>query len=168
MSQHLAAGSLLKIISLFILLSSLSRADDLTRMSGFGKATFVDIENINRALERASSKRESWKSCRTHPLLAGRCFTLHARLSVYNGAPALRLWKIGTRRMLGVSEQRFAVAGYRNIPESIESQINQDVAIFGDFLVCPFTRPHPGEMQLVCIEEGKNLVVRKPRHKPEM
>jgi len=65
--------------------------------------------------------------------------------------------------MLGISEQRFLVAGYRNIPEDIESQINPDVAIFGDFLVCPFTRPHAGEMQLVCIESGKNLVVRKRR-----
>jgi len=63
--------------------------------------------------------------------------------------------------MLGISEQRFAAAGYRNVPENIQSQINQDVAIFGDFLVCPFTRSQPGEMQLVCIEEGKNLKVRK-------
>lgn len=103
------------------------------------------------------------KSCRTHPLLVGRCFTLHGRLSVYNGAPALRLWKVGSRRMLGISEQRFTVAGYRNVPENIESQLNQDVAIFGDFLVCPFTPPRPKEMRLVCIEEGKNLVVRKQK-----
>ena len=103
------------------------------------------------------------KSCRTHPMLVGRCFTLYGRLSVYNGAPALRLWKVGTRRMLGISEQRFAVEGYRNVPEHIESQVNQDVDVFGDFLVCPFTRPRPGEMQLVCIEEGKNLVVRRQK-----
>ena len=101
------------------------------------------------------------KSCREHPQLIGKCFIVHGRLSIYNGAPALRLWRIGTRRVLGISEQRFAAAGYRNVPENIQSQINQDVAIFGDFLVCPFTRSQPGEMQLVCIEEGKNLKVRK-------
>jgi hypothetical protein len=103
------------------------------------------------------------KSCRSHPQLVGRCFRLYGRLSVYNGAPALRIWKVGSRRMLGVSEQRFAIAGYRNIPETIASQVNQDVAVFGDFLVCPFTRPRAGEMQLVCIEEGTNLVVRKQK-----
>jgi hypothetical protein len=101
------------------------------------------------------------KSCRYHPRLIGSCFTVRGRLSIYNGAPALRLWRVGTRRLLGISEQRFFVAGYRNVPEYIESQMNQDVAIFGDFLVCPFTRSRAGEMQLVCIERGKNLVVRK-------
>jgi hypothetical protein len=61
--------------------------------------------------------------------------------------------------MLGISEQRFAQTGYRNVPEDIERKINQDVALFGDYLVCPFTRSKPGEMQLVCIESGKNLTV---------
>ena len=101
------------------------------------------------------------KSCRQHPQLVGKCFTVHGRLSVYNGAPAMRIWKVGTKRMLGVSEQRFAVPGYRNVPETIQNQLNQDVDIFGDFLVCPFTRPKAGEMQLVCIEEGKKLNVQK-------
>jgi len=101
------------------------------------------------------------KSCRQHPKLIGKCFTVHGRLSVYNGAPALRIWKIGTKRMLGVSDQRFAVPGYRNVPETIQHQLNQDVDIFGDFLVCPFTKPKAGEMQLVCIEEGKKLNVQK-------
>ena len=95
------------------------------------------------------------KSCREHPRLIGNCFAVRGRLSIYDGAPALRLWRVGTRRVLGISEQRFSVAGYRNVPEYIESQINQNVAIFGDFLVCPFTRAQPGEMQLVCIEGGR-------------
>src|SRR5215813_14446368 len=101
------------------------------------------------------------KSCRQHPQLVGKCFMIHGRLSIYNGAPAMRLWKIGTRRMLGVSEQRFAVSGYRNVPENVQNQINQDVDLFGDFLVCPFTRAKAGEMQLVCIEEGRNLKAQK-------
>lgn len=101
------------------------------------------------------------KSCRQHPQLVGKCFTVHGRLSVYNGAPAMRIWKVGTKRMLGISEQRFAAEGYRNVPEAIQNQLNQDVEIFGDFLVCPFTRPKAGEMQMVCVEDGKNLKVQK-------
>lgn len=101
------------------------------------------------------------KSCREHPRLIGECFNVRGRLSIYNGAPALRLWRAGTRRMLGVSEQRFVETGYRNIPEDIESKMNQDVTILGDYVVCPFTRSKPKEMQLVCIESGKNLVVQK-------
>src|SRR5437667_4165004 len=86
------------------------------------------------------------KSCREHPQLIGNCFTVRGRLSIYDGAPALRLWRVGTRRVLGISEQRFSVVGYRNVPEYIASQINQNVAILGDFLVCPFTRSQPGKM----------------------
>ena len=119
----------------------------------------VVIASSNVWAQSPRAARE--KSCRTHPALVGRCFTVRGRLSVYNGSPALRIWRIGTRRMLGISEQRFSVEGYRNVPAYIESQINQDVVIFGDYLVCPFTRPQPGEMQLVCLETGKNLVVRK-------
>lgn len=117
------------------------------------------IASSNVATQSPAAAKE--KSCRMHPDLIGRCFTVRGRLSVYNGSPALRIWRVRTRRMLGISEQRFSVAGYRNVPANIESQINQDVDIFGDFLVCPFTRPKPGEMQLVCVESGKDLVVRK-------
>jgi hypothetical protein len=117
-----------------------------------------------RADHQSSSPALEEKSCREHPALVGRCFNVSGRLSVYNGAPALRIWKVGTRRMLGISEQRFLVKGYRNIPEHIENQINQDADIFADFLVCPFTRSKPREMQLVCVETAKNLVVRKREH----
>ena len=94
------------------------------------------------------------KSCREHPQLVGKCFTVRGKISVYNGAPALRIWKIGTNRVLGVSEQRFAVAGYRNVPEDIHQLV-------GDFLVCPFTKSKPKEMQMVCIDKATNVVVKK-------
>jgi len=120
---------------------------------------FLCITGITARVPVATAPEE--KSCRQHPQLIGKCFTIRGRLSVYNGNPALRLWKAGTRRLLGVSDQRFALKGYRNVPENIERQLNQDVSLFGDFLVCPFTETRPAEMQLVCIETGKHLVVRK-------
>jgi hypothetical protein len=110
--------------------------------------------------ELAVARNPSIKSCREHPQLVGNCFNVHGRLSVYNGAPALRIWKIGTKRILGVSEQRFAVDGVLNVPEEIRSQINQDKLLFGDFIVCPFTQSRPNEMQLVCIDKVRNLRVR--------
>jgi len=101
------------------------------------------------------------KSCREHPQLVGKCFNVHGRLSTYNGNPAVRLWRIGTKRVLGVSDQRFSLPGYRNIPEDLAKQLDGENEILGDFLVCPFTRPRPGEMQLMCIESAKNVVVKK-------
>jgi len=101
------------------------------------------------------------KSCREHPQLIGKCFNVRGRLSVYNGAPAVRLWRIGTRRVLGISEQRFSLPGYRNTPEGLAQQLDGENEIFGDFLVCPFSPPKPREMQLVCIESAKHVVIKK-------
>src|SRR5262245_24065409 len=101
------------------------------------------------------------KSCSHHPKLIGPCVKVRGRLSVYNGAPALRIWKIGTRRMLGISEQRFAEPGYTNLPDDIRAKVDSDIELFGDFVVCPFTRQRAGEMQLVCVESGTNLEARK-------
>ncbi len=100
------------------------------------------------------------KSCREHPGLVGKCFTVHGWLSVYNGNPAVRLRRIGTKRILGISDQRFRLPDYRNIPESLTQQLEAEKDLVGDFLVCPFTRSKPGEMQLICIESAKNVVVR--------
>jgi len=100
------------------------------------------------------------KSCREHPQLVGKCFTVHGSLSVYNGNPAVRLRRIGTKRILGVSDQRFKLPDYRNIPESLGHQLNGENELVGDFQICPFTRSKPGEMQLICIESAKNVVVR--------
>lgn len=101
------------------------------------------------------------KSCREHPQLAGTCFSIHGRLSTYNGNPAVRLLNLHSRRMLGVSDQRFSLPGYRNIPADLVQRLDGENDIYGDFLVCPFTRPRPREMQLMCIESAKNIVVKK-------
>ena len=101
------------------------------------------------------------KSCREHPRLIGKCFVARGSLSVHNGAPAIRLTRIGTRRVLGVSEQRFNLPGYRNLPDGLAEQLNGENEIIGDFLVCPFTRSKPGEMQLVCIESADKTSVQK-------
>ena len=102
-------------------------------------------------------------SCRAHPQIVGKCFNIYGRLSVYNGAPSLRLWPVGSHRLLGVSEQRFAVEGFRNVPLNISKYVDGQNELFGDFVVCPFTKPRNREMRLVCIESGKNLTVRKRR-----
>lgn len=100
------------------------------------------------------------KPCRAQPRLVGKCFHVRGRLSLYNGAPTIRLWRAGTRRMLGVSAS-YAEAGYSSIPAEIERQLKWDVDVWGDFEVCPFTPRRPGEMQMICIESGRNLVTRQ-------
>ena len=100
------------------------------------------------------------KPCREHPKLGGPCFTVHGRMELHNGNPTVRIWRVGTNRILGVSEQRFAVEGYCNLPTVIREQLSWDSDLFADFVVCPFTRDKRGVMQLVCVESATHVVVR--------
>lgn len=132
-------------------------------MNGFVRLTISLLLILCGSVSAMSPLLAAEKTCREHPQLIGKCFNVRGRLSTYNGNPAVRLWRIGTRRMLGVSDQRFSLPGYRNIPEDLSQQLNSENIIMGDFLVCPFTRDRAGEMQLMCIESAKNIVVRRPK-----
>jgi len=92
--------------------------------------------------------------CRCNPELVGACFTVHGRLSPSNGTPSLRIWIIGSKRILGVIPSEDEI-----VPPTLMAHLRFGTSIYGDFTVCPFTESKPGEMQMVCIEEAKNLVV---------
>jgi len=128
-------------------------------MRAFAILIFLVVVGSGFAASQNSETVQT-KSCKDHPKVIGACFTVSGRLSAYNGAPTLRIWKAGTRRILGVSEQRFHEVGYVNVPEDIRTKVNFDTDLFGSFLVCPFTRSRPGEMQMVCVVSGQNLQTR--------
>jgi hypothetical protein len=100
------------------------------------------------------------KPCRQHPQIVGACFTFRGRMSSWNGAPSVRIWRVGTKRILGVSEQRFRLDGYCNLPRDLAGKLSWDTDLFGEFTVCPFTQEKPGAMRMVCVESGANLEVR--------
>lgn len=91
--------------------------------------------------------------CKNNPQLAGACFSVHGRLSTYNGNPSLRIWPIATHRLLGVLKDEELLS----IPENIRNLTGFDKDIYGDFLVCPFTKTKPGYMQFVCVEVASNI-----------
>jgi hypothetical protein len=103
------------------------------------------------------------QSCRKRPDVSGKCFNTHGRLSVYNGTPSIRLWPMGTKRLLGVIDPNdvSSAPGLTILPVDIKNKLAWDKDVFGDFVVCPLTRPQSGRMQTVCIASGKNLVVRE-------
>jgi hypothetical protein len=94
-----------------------------------------------------------WQTCKGDPDLIGACFTVHGRLSAWNGTPTYRIWRIGTRRILGVSNDI--------LPESLAANMSWGVEASGNFLVCPFSREHAGRMQQVCVESVSNLKYRR-------
>jgi hypothetical protein len=81
-------------------------------------------------------------------------------MDYWNGAPSVRIWRIGTHRILGVSEGRFALAGFCNLPRWLRDTLDARKAIIADFQVCPFTRSEAGVMQLVCVDTAYNVRTR--------
>ena len=99
--------------------------------------------------------------CKGNPKVVGACYTVHGRLSPGADTVTVRLWPVGTTRMLGVP------AG--PIPDDADAPITPknltftpaDCPIYGDFEVCPFTPERKGAMQMVCIESANHLVMKR-------
>jgi hypothetical protein len=105
-------------------------------------------------------------ACKT-PQNAGSCYWAHGRLSLYDGTPSYRLWKTGTRRILGIysgpeAERRDPLDNeHPEFPTNLDRAFKTPYSqIFADFEICPLESERPGEMQAACIESAKNLVVR--------
>ena len=100
--------------------------------------------------------------------IASTCYWTHGRLSAYNGTPTMRLWKIGTKRILSIHSGPGFKRGDQeengdpDMPANLYPAFKPfETVIFGDFEVCPLEPEHPGEMQDVCIEAAQNIVVGK-------
>lgn len=119
--------------------------------------------------------------CKT-PENAGMCYWTHGRLSLYNGNPSMRLWKIGTNRILGIYSgphaERYDPLDNEhpelpaNLEEAYDAERKRRIGLkdpdaglpepaFGDFEVCPLEPERKGEMQSVCIEAARNIFIQK-------
>jgi hypothetical protein len=94
--------------------------------------------------------------CKGSAAVVGECFVVHGRLSDWNGNPTLRIWPVGTRRILGVPEGYF-------LPENVEACVGWDrfQNLYADFLVCPLAPERPGHMRPVCVESATSLVLER-------
>ena len=100
------------------------------------------------------------RPCREHPQLVDPCFTVRGRMRAYNGNPSVRIWRVGTTRMLGVSDQRFKMPDVVNLPADLEAMVTTGADLYADFVVCPFTRDVPGVMRMVCVESAGHVTSR--------
>jgi hypothetical protein len=104
---------------------------------------------------RADKKRV----CKANREVIGECFRLHGRLAGYNGNPTYRIWRIGTKRLLGVHDDEKVGP---LMPEWLQRKVDfERFWVYGDFEVCPLTKEEPEEMQIVCVESASNIVMRE-------
>jgi len=101
---------------------------------------------------------------------AASCYWTHGRLQYGNGTPALRLWKIGTNRLLGIySGPSVNTRGDDNgdnehpeLPENVSRRLDPAKSIiYADFEICPLQPERAGVMQPACIESAKNIFAEK-------
>ena len=106
---------------------------------------------------------DSRQECRQSPKLVAPCYSVRGRFYAANGTPSLRIWRIGTSRILGVVDWDGEAEG-RTIatPWLMRTMVGRGFAfatrIYGDFEVCPLTRERPGWMQMVCIARVSRVV----------
>jgi hypothetical protein len=122
-------------------------------------------------------------SCKT-PENASMCYWTRGMITCCNGNPAMRMVKVGTKRILGILSGPNA---WKTDPEDNEHPKlprNLDLAyraewrrtghkgaftrlsgpFFGDFEICPLEPEHAGWMQHVCIESAKNIFSDQTKH----
>jgi hypothetical protein len=89
------------------------------------------------------------------------CHTVHGRMDLWNGAPTVRIWVVGTHRVLGVEQQTETFAdlppGVRRIWAGKDTDADWATAIYGDFRVCALTPDRPGHMRSVRLVGATHL-----------
>jgi hypothetical protein len=112
------------------------------------------------APQRASKRKIACKTAEN----AGSCYWARGRLAAYNGTPTMRLWRIGTKRILAIHSGPGYKKGDDRENEDPELPANAERAlkpfqnvVFADFEICPLEPERPGVMQDVCIESAKNI-----------
>jgi len=92
--------------------------------------------------------------CRTNPALVGACFEVDGHVVVTNGTPSFRLYKRGTKRVLGIAGGEEPIA-----PTCLTEAVSFEKKVDGKFVVCPFSPDRPGDMRMVCVDEVVNARV---------
>ena len=93
-------------------------------------------------------------ACANQDPKAGQCRDIRARVTYANGNPPVRIWPVGTTRILGVRDAQPPL-----LPEELGRRLSWDHAVYGDLRVCPLTKERPGHMQIVCVAAARNLSV---------
>lgn len=113
------------------------------------QGTVTPLPDALKIERYARVTRPRSRTCAADPDLAGVCFSVHGRLSYWNGSVTTRIWWIGTKRILGVRDDV--------VPESVAGHLDWNVDAFGDYRVCPLTPQKPRVMQMVCIESAEKI-----------
>ena len=138
----------------------------MTKQVGATMATILLVLTA-AGFERPARARKI--PCKTEAIAAS-CYWTHGRLQYGNGTPALRLWKTGTDRLLGIySGPSVNTRGDDNgdnenpdLPDNVSKNLQMtETIIWADFEVCPLQPERSGAMQPLVSNRIKKMSVGK-------
>lgn len=110
--------------------------------------------------QQLSGYCEDQRECKENPKIVAECFSVHARANLGADSVPIYLWPVATKRRLGVTGGPTLNDSVEPIyPKNLQFNSSGD-SIFGDFVVCPFTREKKDHLRLVCIEFATHLVTK--------
>ncbi len=88
--------------------------------------------------------------CTSTAAFTGPCTTIRGRVTLANGAFPVKIWPVGTRRLLGVDISRC------ELPKNIQRLVEEEKDVYGDLEIRPLTASEPGVMKMVCLASAVN------------
>jgi len=92
--------------------------------------------------------------CSSNRGFAGPCITIRGRVSLANGGYPLKIWPVGTKRLLAIDLDRCG------LPQNIQQFSEELKDVYADLVIRPITTSEPGVMQMVCVERATNTRTR--------
>ena len=102
-------------------------------------------------------------TCEINYRIVDECYETRGRLQAANGYPSVQIWKVGTKRILGVKNENL-----ENLPSKVKETFSFGVFVSANYKVCPLTKEKPGRMQMVCVESMKNIRIEDYRENPDV
>jgi hypothetical protein len=98
---------------------------------------------------------DDYPPCAGSKWVVGPCWQVRGRVSLHNGNPTVRIWPIGSNRLLGVRNAEPPL-----LPPELGKNLSWDADVYADLKVCPLTSAREGKMQIVCVASVHNAIVR--------
>jgi hypothetical protein len=125
-----------------------------TQVALFGLLFILGLHSPIETQQRYSIFPE--QICAYPTRFVGPCVTIRGRLSYANGSPSVRMWKVGTHRLLGVEDESYQKPSCV-LPREIRVLLNADQFVSADFVVRPLTVEQPEVMRRVCVVSAANV-----------
>jgi hypothetical protein len=88
-------------------------------------------------------------------IFVGPCRSFQARLTPGADNISIRIWPVGTNRLLGYADGALKC----HLPPMLERLMDEGKTVYADLTVRPVTRSQPGHMQFACVASAQHMKV---------